>query len=240
MGSSNTPGPFPWATIFAGIVGFSLRCWLLSDTDAKGLLPHNHIAGILCLVLLAVVLIICGLFARKASAASYEGLFPASAPAAAGIFLGAAGIALSAFTVSGAGLLRLITPVGGVLAGAALGYAGYCRLKGMRPNGFLYGGVAVYLILRTMSCCQQWNAETQMQLFIFQLFACLFLLLTCYFRAELVLDTKHTGQYLFFSQAALFCCCLCCRGDDWLFYLAGAVWIAAETCTLSLDRRWEE
>ena len=50
-------------------------------------------------------------------------------------------------------------------------------------------------------------------------------MIASYCRAALALDLAHGKKYVFFSQAALFCCCVCCRGSDWLFYLSAALWL---------------
>jgi len=58
-------GIFPWFTVIEGIAGFVLQCWLFADVNANGLLPPNHIAGILSFALLALVLVLCWLGSRN-------------------------------------------------------------------------------------------------------------------------------------------------------------------------------
>lgn len=226
-------GFFPGFPIFTGMLGFGFRCWLLSTADGNGLLQNGHIAGILSFVLLALTLAVCFLAIRRAAPAdSYRKLFPASEFAAIGTALGAIGIAFTAFVPGEISLLRLIMPLLGILSAAALFFSGYCRLKGMRPNFMMHGVVATYLILRTLAGCRAWGAEPQLQLYFFQLLACLFALIACYYRAEMDISVVDCRKYVFFSQAALFCCCLCLTDTNWLFYLSVGIWLAADYCVL--------
>ena len=230
-------GFFPGFPIFTGILGFGLRCWLLSTADGNGLLPEGHIAGILPFVLLAITLAACFLGVWKAVPAdSYRHLFPVSEFAAIGTAVSAVGIAFTAFSSGGSSLLRIIMPLLGIFSAAALFFSAYCRLKGLRPNFLMHSILAVYLILRTLAGCRVWGAEPQLQLYFFQLLAYLFLLIACYYRAELDISGTDGRKYVFFSQAALFCCCLCLTERDWLFYLSAGIWLAADYCTLPFPK----
>ena len=229
MRNTSNPGVFPWLTVFTGTVGLALQFWLLSSKDSKGLLPQNHIAGILSFLLFALTLAAIFLLIRKTEYAThYEKLFPRSALSAAGTVAGALAIGFSTFKQTGIGLFRLLPPVLGVLSTCALLVLAYCRLKGLRPHNLFFCTVSFYLIFHTLTCCRQWGAESQFQLFFFQLLASLFLLLTCYYRAELAAYAKYPRQYTFFSQSALFCCCLCIPGENGIFYLLAAIWMAAD------------
>ena len=225
MGIFSKKAVFPWFTVAEGISGFFMQCWLFSTADDRGLLPRYHFAGIMSFVLLALTLVICWMGSREEKDLCPDKLFFASVPSAAGIGLSAAGVAFSAFTVTGAGFLRVITPLCGILAAAALGYIAYCRLKDLHADCTLHCVITVYLILRTMTSCSIWSAEPQFQRYFFPLLACVFLMLASYYRTALALGVEHSKRYVFFSQAALFCCCLCCRGSDWLFYLSAALWL---------------
>ena len=226
-------GFFPGFPLFTGMLGFGLRCWLLSTADDQGLLQAGHWAGALVFILFALTLAACILKVQPiALADSYQQLFPTSELAAIGTAIGAIGIAYTAFTVDSFRFLQILLPLAGLLSAAALLISAYCRMKGLRPNFLLHGIVAVYLILRTLSGCQTWGAEPQLHLYFFQLFSCLFLLIACYFRAELDLASLDCRKYVFFSQAALFCCCLCLPEEDWIFYLSAGIWLATDYCAL--------
>lgn len=231
-------GIFPWFTILLGMIGFALRCVLFAGT-AAGLVPEHTVAGALCFVLFAVALAFCALGLRNTGArAAYAELFPASQAAGIGSTVAAVGFLISAFTLKGAGMLGTISAIIAVPAAFALAAAGYCRYVGRRPKFALHCAIALFLMLRTMAFCQIWRSESQLQLYFFQLLACLFLMLACYYRTALDLQTGDCRKFIFFAQAALFCCCLSCRGDNWLFYLAGAFWMASDFCTLPASGRF--
>ena len=229
MRNTSNPKYFPWITVFSGIIGAAMQFWLLSSKDAAGLLPRNHIAAVLSFLLLALTLGTIFLLLRKAEfSIRYEKLFPRSPAAAVGSVAGALAIGVSTFTQTGFSIFRVLLPVLGVLSTCSLLVLAYFRLKGMRPHCLFSCIVAFYLLFRNLICCRQWGTEPQMLLFFFQLLASLLLLLTCYYRAELDANTRYPRQYAFFNQAALFCCCLCIPGENGVFYLLAAIWMAAE------------
>lgn len=235
MKKSSNPGLFPWFPILAGTLGLALRCWLLSTTDLRGLLPEKHPANALTYILLAITLAVCFLGVRRAAPrAECNRLFPASYIAAAGTVLGAIGMGFYAFALQTDGFLSYVIPICGVLAAGALLFSVYCRLHGLRLNFVLRGSICVYLLFRTIACCRNWSTEPQLQLYFFELLATVFLLMAGYFRTALDMKTGDCRQYVFFSQAAIFCCCLSLPGRDWLFFLSAGIWMAADYCVLPI------
>ena len=237
MNNQSQSGLFPWVSLLTGSVSLPLRCWLLSSMDNHGLLPKFHIAGILSLLLLLLTAGIAFWSLRQAAPSNaYARRFPPSPLAAIGTALGGMGMGISAFTVSASGTLRLLVPILGILSAGALVYAGYCRLIGLRPNCLLHGITVLFLVFRILVCCRSWGAETQVQLYLFPLLGSLCLLLACYYRAEIAAMAGDFRKYLFFGQVALFCCLMCLPGDDWLFYMSAALWLATDYCVLPVGR----
>ena len=240
MSAKTTRGIFPWFTVIEGLVGFFLQCWLFSSLDANGLLAPNHPAGILSFALLAMTLVICWFGSRGEKDLCPDRLFFSSTPAAIGIGLSAVGIAFSAITAGGKDILQLLSFGSGILAAAALGYIALCRAKKFHADAILHCVVTAYLILRTMANCSAWSSEPQFQLYFFPLIACVFLMIASYYRAALALGVEHSKKYVFFSQAALFTCLLCCRGEDWFFYLSGALWLTFDCPAPSTVKNQED
>ncbi len=233
MNNHSQSGLFPWVSLLTGSVSLALRCWLLSSMDHSGLLPKYHLAGILSLLLLLLTAGVTFWSLRQAAASNaYRRLFPPSRLAAAGTALGGVGIGVSAFTVPAAGILGILVPVLGILCVGTLLYAAYCRLIGLRPNCLFHGAMVLFLVFRILVCCRSWGAEPQVQFYLFPLLGSLFLLLACYYRAEADAMAGDYRKYLFFGQVALFCCLMCLPGDDWLFYMSAAVWLATDYCVL--------
>lgn len=225
MNTQPRRGIFPWFTIIEGIMGFLLQCWLFSAINADKLLPNNHIAGIACYCLLALTMVICWLGSRKEEDLCPDKLFFPSGPAAVGIGLSALGLGISSITIGTSGILQILALATGILAAAALGYIAVCRAKKFHADAMLHCIITLHLILRTMVSCSVWSAQPQFQQYFFPLLACVFLMITSYYRAALALGLAHSKKYVFFSQAALFCCFMCCRGSDWLFYLSAVLWL---------------
>ena len=221
-------GIYPWFSIIGGLVGLALQIWLFSTADANELLCRYHFAAIASLVLLVAVVAFNIVMSRKETNFSRERLENASAPAAIGIAVSAVGFLVASFTPVGSGFLYKLLPISGVLAAIAMLYIAYNRSKGVRVNMLLYCLVVLFLIVRTMTACSLWSAEPQLMQFFFPLMACVFLLVAAYYRAELALETKHCHRYIFASQTALFCCCMSCRGSNWLFFLSAVVWLLAD------------
>lgn len=216
-------------SIILGLVGMSLRSWMLSDTDDWGLLPVYHAGGIWAFILLAVVIAAAFFFLKIVKPSEVYGqMFPKSPIAGAGCILAALGFAFSSLATEGAGRFQALAPVLNLIAAVALGLAGISRLRGRQPNCLSFALVAVALIARTMLSCQKWSAQTQLPVYFFPLLACLSLLLATYFRAELGTTGKNCRQYLLFRQIALYCCLVSMSDGQWLFYLSGAVWMATD------------
>ena len=222
---------FSLFSVITGAVGFAMQSWLFSAVDNKGLLPSNHISAVISFLLLAAVVAANILFLRNFKpAGEYDHLFPKSAVSGVGSILAALGFGISAMLPVVSPVLRILVRVFGFISVAGLAFGGYCRLQGKRPDCLIYGGVSLFLIIRTLIFCQLWSAQVQVQIFFFPLLASLSLLMAAYYRAAMGANLKNCRQYLFFRQLALFCCLVSIAGGDRLFYLSGAIWMATDYC----------
>lgn len=216
---------FPWVTLFAGIIGLALRCWLFSGVDRKGLIPQNHIAEMLCFILLAVILGVC-LPAMKHISSATAGN---SNFAVAGSIVGAAAMVFSGCFLTEKALFPLLLCAFSVVIGIALLFDACGHIKGKPANPWIHYICMSFMVLRIMFSCRGWSGETQVQRFVFELLAALFFLLALYYRAQIFIGGTGRKQYLLFTQAALYCFCLCLANTDFLFSLGAAVWLTAET-----------
>lgn len=232
MIQSKQPSLIPWLTLLLGAVGYALRLWLLSGLDSHGLLPVAHPAGIICIVLLFLLLIFYVLLVLPlAPVAQYAALFPRSALAVAGNLIAAAGFFLEGIRkLSDMGLLGMVFLVLSVLATLCMLYAAYCRLKGQRCHYLVRSYICFYLMLHLILSCRFWGSASQVQLYLFQLLASLFLVLAGYYRTVLDAQKSDRRPYIIVTQGALFCCLLSLKGDSALYYLAMAIWMATDCC----------
>ena len=231
------PTLLPLFTLIASLVGFGLRLWLfLTGTDDKGLLPSNHIAGILSFVLTAVVLVVLVLCTRSLTPlSSYSKLFPAWLPAGIGCAAAATGILYVNIRdlIARQDIITIATLVLGLVAAAAFLILGFCRLKGKHPSFWLQAVVTVYFMLHLISQYRLWSNESQLQVYFFPLLASVFLMLTAFHGAVLDAEKRTSRKsYAFFSQAALFFCCMSLQGASWPFYLAMAAWLGTNLCSM--------
>lgn len=232
-------GLFPWFTIVAGALGFGLQCLLFSEADGYDRLPDGHFAGIASVILFALTLGVIWWSQRKKTAFCRDGLTAPCNLSAAGIGLSAFGFMISSFSLKGDTFLHNAIPFLGAVAALVLLYIAFHRAKGLSVNPLYYCIIIVFMVFRTMTACSEWSSEPQLLRYFFPLLACVFLLLTTYYRTELELEVKHPRSYIFFSQAALFCCILSCASGDWLFYLTGGIWLLAD-CPVLTPKTTEE
>lgn len=233
------PTLLPLFTLLASLVGFGLRLWLfLTGTDDKGLLPANHIAGILSFVLAAIVLAVLVLCTRSLTPlSSYGKLFPAWLPAGIGCAAAAIGILYVNIRdlIARQDIITIVTLVLGLVAAAAFLILGFCRLKGNHPSFWLQAAVTVYFMLHLISQYRLWSNESQLQVYFFPLLASVFLMLTAFHGAVLDAEKKASRKgYAFFSQAGLFFCCMSLQGASWPFYLAMAAWLGTNLCSMKV------
>lgn len=231
------PKRIPLLALIAGVLGALMRLWLFATgVDSKGLLLQQHPANILVFILTALVLLGFYLCLRSlTSIPSYKKLFQRSPIAAIGCIAAALGILITDFYELSVQLdsITLLSCILGLFAATSLILIGICRLRGIRPRTFLHSCVTVYLIVHLISQYRIWSAEPQLQEYCFALFASVFLMLSTYHRTTLDECNDNHKWYLFFNYGAVFFCFLALPGENWLFYLAMAVW--AGTCDYSLS-----
>ncbi len=216
--------------VAAGLVGFGLRTWLFkTGIDGRGLLMTDHPAHILILVLMGLVMAVLAVCALQCPKQLRRPL-PASMVAFWGCMVAAVGILL-------ANVLELATAsdgvtvacsVMGVLAAFGFFYMGIRRKSGHRGSMASFTLIIIYYMTHLIQQYRMWSAQSQLQVYFFPLMASVFLMLFAYHRAGLDVNGKSFRRYIFFNQAALFCCLLSLNSDSWLFYLAMAVWAATD------------
>ena len=230
------PKYVPLLALCGGVLGFFLRLWLFSTgVDEKGLLRQDHPAAAMVFILTGLVLLGIYLCLRPLTGqGTYRRIFPRSPLAAIGCWVGAIGILITDIVelASAADSITFLSGLFGIAAAGCLVVLGWCRWNGARPNHLLHGIVTVYLLLHLVSQYRLWSAESQLQVYFFQLLASLFLMLSTYHRTTLDAGKGSRRQFLFFQFGALFFCCMALFGETPLFYLTLAVWAGTVDCFL--------
>lgn len=236
------PKILPWFTMGAGGLGLVLQLWFRSGIDNKGLLPASHPALPLTYLLFAMVLVVAFLCARQLPPISkYSRLFPGGVGRVIGCTVAAAGVLYAGiYFMKSNGGLGILTFVTGLAAAACLVFLAVLRQKGGRPPVMIHTVLTVFFMLFTVCNCRLWGSEPQVQAYIFPLFSCVFLMLTGYHRAVLDVQKGSRMWLVFWSQAALFSCCIALGGHNRFFYLTMIVWLALDLCSVSRGRQPEE
>ena len=233
----------PAVTLACGAAGFAAR-WALEllCIDEKGLYLTGHPSFIGLFALSALVTVWLFLCCRKLTG---KAEFPSSLIPLFGSIVAAAGIlitdvyelilnwqsycALRDAATQSTLIISTVCFVLGILAAGALILAGILQQKSKRVHFLFYAILAVYLMVHPLSQYRMWSSDPQLLTYCFHLLASICLLLTAYHRTALDAGKSGCKRYVFFSQLALFFCCVSIQGESWLFYLTMALWVAANT-----------
>lgn len=229
----------PLFTLLCGGMGVVLRLWLYgTGLDSEGLLQSGHPAGILVLLLSAIVAGLLLWFTRDfACRGKYTQQFPASIWGAAGSFIAAAGMLITAMVE----LVRREVPMAvlaglmGIVAAAALAFTGLCRLKGLRPNFLFHTLVCLSFVARLISRYQIWSADPQLHDYCFQLLATVCAMLFGYHRAALDMKGGNRRPLVLVGLLGCYFCCLSVVASDApILYAALTAWMVTNLGTLAL------
>ncbi len=230
------PKWIPFISVGAGALGLCLQLWLFgTGIDSRGLLRPEHPANILSFAVLALTLGALYLCLRPLSGKpAYEKLFPKSIFPLLGSVLGAAGIfytVLSDVTLL-QNNLAVLCCITGTLAALGMLAGGALRLRSKKPHVLCHGFVALYLMVHLICRYRDWSTESELQKFFFPLLACVFLMLTAYYRAALDNLTGSRRWFVFFNYSSVFLCLGALHSENWPFYLGFAIWCLASRCSL--------
>lgn len=227
----------PALTFVCGAVGAALQLWSLGTADEKGLLASGHIFQILLWILTVALLGTLFFLTRPlAQAPKYSFNFPPSIIAGIGGAVAAVGVLLTSLdTILGSGdPLSSLTAAVGLICAVSLALSGYSRWQGKRLNVVLHSVVCVYFLLLLICQYRLWSAEPQLQVYIFQLLATIFLMLGAYQRACFDGHMGNRKSYAFFRLAGAYFCFVAIPGSEiWFLYLAAMIWSVTDLCNLT-------
>lgn len=225
-----SPARLPFLILCSSILGFILRFWLFSAAvDYKGLLVPGHIADILSWILTATVLValLIGTAPLK-QASKYRFNFPPFLQGGLGSCLAAFGILITSLVefMQQPPSTSLLTLLLGLLCAAIMIFTGFCRLKGIHPSPLFHSIVCIYLTLFLFGRYRMWSSDPQLQDYIFELLAIIFLMLATYHRAAFDANFGNRRWYSFFALAAFYFCMVCLPGCSTPPFFGGfAVWM---------------
>lgn len=219
----------PLFTMGAGGLGFALRLWLFSGIDEKGLLPKGHPADAALYILSALTLGVVFLATRQLNPSPVRKTTLRYGSVIACI-LGGLGLALTSFSGLSGGVIRLenVAKAVCILGGVTMLLKALLTALCKPIPYWLTTVLTLVLMIHTVAQCQVWGAVPQLQVFFFPLMASIFLILTAYCKATLLAGRNTAKNLAFFSQGALFFCCLSLNYAQWALYLGMAFWAAMQ------------
>ena len=219
----------PFFTMGAGGLGLALRLWLFSTIGEKNLLPIGHPADSLLYVLTALTLAILFLATRQLTPRRIQKkALRQNCTCAYG--LGGLGLLLTAILDMSSSNARLafVATIASALGALAMFVMAFLKFRNKRLPYQLCAILTVVLMLNTVAQCQIWGAEPQLQSYFFPLLASIFLILTAYYKTTLAASQGNPKMLAFFSQGALFFCCLSLNTPQWPLYFGMLFWAAVQ------------
>ena len=227
----------PILTFVCGAAGAGLQVWSLETADEKGLLASGHIAQILLWVLSIGILVALFFLTRPlVQAPKYSFNFPPSIIGGSGAVVAAVGVLLTSvdMLLNRGDLLTSLTATLGLICAVSLALSGYSRWQGKRLNVLLHSVVCVYFLLLLICQYRLWSAEPQLQTYVFQLLATVFLMIGAYQRACFDGRMGSRRSYALFRLAGAYFCFAAIPGSQiWFLYLAAMIWSVTDLCNLT-------
>lgn len=219
----------PFFPMGAGGLGLALRLWLYSAVDEKNLLPVGHPADALLYILTALTLGIVFLATRQLIPRRIHKKTLCRISACA-YGLGGLGLALTAVldTAGSTARLALVATIASILGALVLFLMAFLKFRGKKLPYWLPAALTVVLMVGTVAQCQVWGAESQLQSYFFPLLASISLILTAYYKTTLTAKQGNPKLLAFFSQSAVFFCCLSLNTHQWPLYFGMLFWAAVQ------------
>lgn len=219
----------PLFTMGAGGIGLGLRLWLYAGVDEKGLLPVGHPAEKALFLLTAITLGILFLATRELKPRRIKKSFLRISGSIAYLL---AGISLILCTLlkltGGTSRLAFVATAATLIGGLTLWYMAALKYFRKQLPYWAPAILTVVLMLNTVAQCQVWGAVPQLQTYFFPLLASIFLILSAYEKTAYTALKGSPKKLAFFSQGALFFCCLSLNTSQWPLYFGMLCWAAVQ------------
>lgn len=228
----------PFFTMGAGGLGLALRLWLFSAADDRGLFPPAHPANCSIYILTALTLGILFLATKNPAPRRVNRQYLRISSTCA-YAIGGLGLILTAFwTLSGSNAkLAWIAVAASVIGGLAMFFMAALKFARKQLPYWLPAILTVVLMLDTVAQCQVWGSVPQLQVYFFPLLASIFLVLTAYHKTVFAARKNNARLLAFFSQGALFFCCLSLNTSQWPLYFGMLFWATVQLYPCMLTKK---
>lgn len=230
----------PLAVGAMGLVGMALRLLIaLVATDSRGLTVSGHPLTVILWGLTAVVAAAVSVFVwNRAGSRNYGANFPASSGAAIGCGIMALCVMASSALNLERSTLGYVHYGLGLVSGSCLIFLTYGRYRGIATSFLFHCFVCVFLAVHLVSRYRPWSGDPQMLDYIFEVFACVLLMLYAYQQAAFQVGMGKRRTLLWLGLAAGYCSFVAVATAPMpLLYLGGGIWALTNLCSLELPRR---
>lgn len=221
------------AAVFAlgGLITMLLRFWLLkTGVDDRGLLVTGHLGYILSYLLtFALPISLLCLLGKGKRTVRFSPTFLT----AVGFFALAIGLGIAAWKLLSSTSLVMHTATGifGMAGALCALVAGIYALKGFRTHPLFFSPGALFFACFLFCRYQQWSAEPELQLYVFQLAAAVLSMISLYQRSALAVGIGSGKMYVLWSRSAVLTCLAAIPGSQLpLLWMAMAVFFALDGC----------
>lgn len=228
----------PFFTMGAGGLGLVLRLWLFSNMDENKLLPVGHWTDAALYILSALTLGVLFLATRELTPRKISKKFVQISGTCA-YAIGGLSLLLTAVLNQPESHVRLswLAVAASLVGGLAMFYMAALKLARKRLPYWLPAILTVVLMLNAVTQCQIWGAVPQLQVYFFPLLASIFLILSAYHKTVFAAKQRNTRLLAFFSQGALFFCCLSLNTSQWPMYFGMMLWAAVQIYPCILTKK---
>lgn len=224
-------------TLGMGALGLLLRVLLYATgIDETGLLASGHWASLSLWVLSCLgVLGLLALTRSIRGPEDYALAFPRSIFAGAGAFAAAAAVMVTAVRELGSQPLMTLLSIA---AAICLCITGVCRVTGQKPLFLFHGIVCVFFAVRMVTQYRYWNADPQLQDYVFYLGAYIMLMLAAYQHAAFDADMGSHKKLWLMNLLAVYLCITALKSPaDSLLMLGCGFWAFSNLTDLRIRRQ---
>lgn len=237
MKKSFSPTFLPVIATGAGSIALLLRLGLYTLQDHNGLLPAGHPFHILSILLALCAAVFFAVTVKTLDGNHcYADNFPPSLIRGAASLICALCLLPVIFDLlrNPSEKLDFALAVLGVLSIPCLLFTGFCQWKGKQPSMLFHGILCLFFGIHMVSRYRLWSGNPQMEDYLLPLFGSVFLTLTAYHRTAFAAGMGRRRMLIFCGLTAVVCCLSSVAGEgNHAFFLAGAIWAAANLCVLT-------
>lgn len=244
MKKALSPALLPAIAAGAGGIGLLLRLGLYTMQDHNGLLPAYHPFHIISVLIAICAAAVAAVTVKPLDGSNrYRDNFPPSLICGAGSLLAALCLLPAVFGLfqNASGNLDYALAGFGILSIPCLLFTGHCQWKGKRPSLLFHGAICLFFALHMVCRYRLWSGNPQIEDYLLPLLGSVFLTLAAYYRMAFDAGMGRRRMLIFCGLMALTCCLPSVAGTgDGPFFLAGAVWAAANLCVLTPPPRQQK